>query len=66
MKQKPTKKRTKLRGRVKTLASKFIAEEMRTRKYPQQQAIAIGISRAKAKVKESTMVSRLKSMLAKY
>lgn len=66
MKRQPTKKRPKLRGKVETLASKFIAEEMRTHKYPKQQAIAIGISRARTKVKESTMVSRLKGMLAKY
>jgi hypothetical protein len=37
----------KLRGQTRELASKFIAEEIRTGKYPREQAIAIGISRAR-------------------
>jgi hypothetical protein len=37
----------KLRGQARELASKFIAEEIRTGKYPRKQAIAIGISRAR-------------------
>ncbi len=37
----------KLRGQTRELASKFIAEEIRTGKYPRKQAIAIGISRAR-------------------
>lgn len=37
----------KLRDQARELASKFIAEEIRTGKYPRKQAIAIGISRAR-------------------
>jgi hypothetical protein len=44
-----TKKYPKLRGTAKKLAGKYIAEEMSTHKYGRKQAIAIGISRAKAK-----------------
>lgn len=42
-------KKTKLRGKTKKLASKYIAEEMSTHKYGRKQAIAIGISRARTK-----------------
>jgi hypothetical protein len=60
------KRKTKLQGKTKTLASKYIAEEMRTRKYPRKQAIAIGISRAKATTKKSATHKRLLEMLKKY
>lgn len=36
-----------LKGRERTLAGKYIAEEMRTGKYPREQAIAIGMARAR-------------------
>ena len=39
-------KRTKLSKAQKKRASRFIAEEVRTGKYEQKQAVAIGISRA--------------------
>lgn len=41
------KKPTKLRGRARKEASKFIAEEVRTGKYTRKQAVAIGIARAR-------------------
>jgi len=47
-----TKRRPKLSRRVQELASIFIAEEMRSGQYPRAQAIAIGISRARAFDKE--------------
>ena len=47
-------KHPKLRGRARNLASKYIAEEMETKKYPRAQTIAIGISRAKSKVRKAT------------
>lgn len=54
MRRKPGKKiRTKLAGKVRELASKYIAEEIETGKYPRKQAIAIGISRAKAASKKT-------------
>lgn len=43
----------KLTNQVQRLASKYIAEEIETGQYPREQAIAIGISRAKAKIKKS-------------
>ena len=61
-----TKKNPKLRGKAKTLASKYVAEEVSTRKYPLKQAVAIGISRARSEAKESRTVSRLKAMLKRY
>jgi hypothetical protein len=56
---KPSKKQPKLRGKARELASKYIAEEMKTGKYPRAQAIAIGISRAKARVKKTTRSKRI-------
>ena len=44
----------KLRGRSRNLASKYIAKEMETKKYPRAQAIAIGVSRTKSKVRKAT------------
>lgn len=46
------KRYPKLSKRVQKLASKYIAEEVRTHKYGQQQSEAIGINRAKAYVKK--------------
>jgi hypothetical protein len=37
----------KLKGKTRELASKYIAEEVRTGKYGRSQAVAIGISRAR-------------------
>ena len=49
----PKKTYPKLTNQVQKLASKYIAEEIETGQYPRKQAIAIGISRAKAKIKKS-------------
>lgn len=59
-------KRPKLQGRTKELASEYIAEEMRTRQYPRKQAIAIGISRAKAESKKVRTMNRIHNLLSKY
>lgn len=59
MKTKKTKTTfQKLRGRAKKLASKYIAEEMNTRKYGRKQAIAIGLSRARTKAAKAKKTSR--------
>lgn len=64
-------KQSPLRGTVRQLASKFIAEEMHTRKYPRKQAIAIGISRAKrategSATRNTKTTIRLRHLLSKY
>jgi len=59
-------KRPKLRGRTKELASRFIAEETKTGQYPRKQAIAIGISRAKAESKKVQTMNRVRNLLSKY
>jgi hypothetical protein len=46
------KTRHKLSGKSRKIASKYIAEEIKTKKYPLKQAIAIGISRARAATKK--------------
>lgn len=61
-----TRKRTKLTGKTRELASKFIAEEIETRKYPRKQAIAIGLSRARQLSKNSPTTTHLKNVLKKY
>ncbi len=63
MKRKKTssKKYPKLRGRTRTLASKFIAEETLSG-LPRKQAIAVGISRARAAQKQA----ELDKIVAKY
>ena len=40
-------KKPKLSKRAKTIARETVAEELRTRKYPRRQAVAIGLSRAR-------------------
>jgi len=56
VKRKQEKK--KLRGEARSLASKFIAEEVRTGKYPREQAVAVGISRARTvSAKKRSLVS---------
>jgi hypothetical protein len=65
--RKAKKNRTKLTGKTRELASKFIAEEMETHRYPRKQAVAIGISRARRAVsKTSRTLARLEHLLAKY
>lgn len=45
-------KPAKLSHRLQKLASKYIAEEMRTKKYKPKQAQAIGINRARSYIKK--------------
>ena len=67
MAKKTTKtKYTKLRGKTRELASKFIAEEMETKKYPRAQAIAIGISRARTQAKKDAHRKRIHAIIAKH
>jgi hypothetical protein len=60
------KKQPKLRGKTRDLASKFIAEEMRTKKYPRAQAIAIGISRARTQAKKTAHQKRIQAIIHKH
>jgi len=48
--KKKSPRQRKLTKREQKLASKYIAEEVSTRKYKKKQAVAIGISRAKRKL----------------
>lgn len=57
------KKYPKLTPRERDLASEYIAEEVRTGKYPRAQAIAIGISRARAEVKKQQIHKQIKGIL---
>jgi hypothetical protein len=64
-----TKKRPRLRDAAGALASKFIAEEVRTHKYPRKQAVAIGLSRARREArstKDNQITKILRDMLQKY
>jgi hypothetical protein len=47
-----------LSRRIQKLASKYIAQEMRTRKYEPSQAKAIGINRARAYAKKHPLKKR--------
>ena len=60
------KRQPRLRGRTRDLASKYIAEEVSTHKYPRAQAIAIGISRAKRQATVTKTTNRLRHLLSKY
>jgi hypothetical protein len=60
-----TKKR-KLTTKEKRLASRYIAEEIETGKYPRKQAIAIGISRARSTAKKARRESAIESIMARY
>jgi hypothetical protein len=65
-KRKKAKKRPKLNPRAKKLASKFIPQEARTRKYKRSQYVAIGISRAVAEDKRIKAREQLKAITRKY
>jgi hypothetical protein len=56
--KKTTKKYPRLTWRERALAAKYIAEEVATRNYPPAQAKAIGISRARTKVKKERQKKR--------
>lgn len=65
--KKTGRKFPKLRGKTRELASKFIAEEVKTHQYSRKQAVAIGISRARRAVsKTSRTLTRLEHLLTKY
>lgn len=64
--RKTSAKQPKLQGTTRSLASQYIAEEMRTQKYPRKQAIAIGISRARAKTKKERQKRTIDAIMRKY
>jgi hypothetical protein len=71
MTKKTSKKQPKLRGKTRALASKYIAEEIETKKYPRAQAIAIGISRARAQgsatqAKKTAHQKRIQAIMDKH
>ena len=61
-----TRKKRKLTSKEKKLASRYIAEEIETEKYPRKQAIAIGISRARATAKKTSHGHSIASIMARY
>jgi len=65
MNKEKTKKK-KLTGRERDLASRYIAEEIETGKYPRKQALAIGISRARAASKKTTRSHSIASIMERY
>ena len=60
------KKKRKLTSKEKKLASQYIAEEIETGKYPRKQAIAIGISRARAGAKKARHKPAIERIMARY
>lgn len=60
------KKKRKLTDKEKKLASRYIAEEIETGKYPRKQALAIGISRAQAAAKKTSHKHSIASIMARY
>ena len=60
------RKTKKLTGRARKLASKFIAEEVRTGKYPRKQAVAVGISRARAEAAEESRRTKISAIMERY
>ncbi len=62
----PSKKYPKLKGKTRKLVGKYIAEEMRTKKYPRKQAIAIGISRARASTAKTKRSNKISAIMKRY
>jgi hypothetical protein len=60
------KKYPKLTREGRELASQFISEEVKTKKYPRKQAIAIGISRARKATSEAKHISTIRRLKSKY
>jgi hypothetical protein len=60
------KKPKKLRGRTRELASKYVAEEVRTGKFPRRQAIAVGISRAREEARRRRRAGQVRDIMARY
>lgn len=54
--------------RVETtpLSSIFVAQEMKTRKYPRKQAVAIGLSRSRAAARETARKSKIAEIASRY
>ena len=64
MKKRP--KRAKLTGKSRELASEYVAEEVRTGKYPRAQAIAIGISRARSEAAAARRRTQISGIVKRY
>ena len=60
------KKKKKLTREEKRLASQFIGEEIKTKAYPRKQAIAIGISRARAEAKKTRGKREIERIMLRY
>jgi hypothetical protein len=60
------RKYPKLRGKTRELASEYIAEEVRTRKYPRVQAIAVGLSRARTASKSTSRKNKIAAIMERY
>jgi hypothetical protein len=65
---KKTKRRrlSKVSKATRALVSKYVAEEVRTGKYSREQAVAIGISRARAAVAETQRRARISAIMERY
>ena len=61
-----TRKKRNLTSKERKLASRYIAEEIETEKYPRKQAIAIGISRARAATKKTSRRHSIAGIMARY
>ena len=62
-----TIKRTKSTNkRASELSSKFVAEEIRTGKYPRKQAVAVGLSRARTTLMKENHKRQLDAILTRY
>ena len=55
-----------LRGLARELASKYIAEEIRTGKYSPSQAKAIGIARARTDARKLSARTKIEAILKRY
>lgn len=62
-KTRKTKRYPKLSARAKKLAGKTVAEEMRTRKYPRRQAVAIGLARAREEARRERVMATARKYL---
>jgi hypothetical protein len=60
------KKPKKLSVEARKLAGDFIAEEVRTVRYPRKQAVAVGLSRARAAASELRRKAMISAIMARY
>ena len=56
----------KLRGKTRELAGKYVAEEIRTGKFPRNQAVAVGISRAREETRRSRRARAIGDIMKRY